>query len=89
MIFKWFENSLTGEIQYVTGQIYPMSSITELYHSWQDIISIESIDYLKIIFQAQMKELEQQLSLAQKQREEMQQALEDAKSNANANRCTM
>ena len=36
-----------------------------------------------------MKELEQQLNLAQKQREEMQQALEDAKSNANANRCTM
>ncbi|XP_078326177.1 chromosome-associated kinesin KIF4-like isoform X2 [Crassostrea virginica] len=36
--------------------------------------------------EAQMKELEQQLSLAQKQREEMQQALEDAKSNANANR---
>lgn len=36
--------------------------------------------------EAQMKELETQLSLAQKQKDEMQQALEDAKSNANANR---
>lgn len=35
-----------------------------------------------------MKELETQLSLAQKQKDEMQQALEDAKSNANANRYT-
>lgn len=36
-----------------------------------------------------MKELETQLSLAQKQKDEMQQALEDAKSNANANRYTL
>ncbi|XP_061164849.1 chromosome-associated kinesin KIF4-like [Saccostrea echinata] len=36
--------------------------------------------------ESQMKELEHQLSLAQKQKEEMQQALDDAKSNANANR---
>lgn len=35
-----------------------------------------------------MKELETQLNLAQKQKDEMQQALEDAKSNANANRYT-
>lgn len=35
-----------------------------------------------------MKELETQLSLAQKQKDEMQQVLEDAKSNANANRYT-
>ncbi|XP_048775989.2 chromosome-associated kinesin KIF4-like isoform X2 [Ostrea edulis] len=36
--------------------------------------------------ETQMKELEHHLELAQKQKEEMQQALEDAKSNANANR---
>lgn len=36
-----------------------------------------------------MKELETQLNLAQKQKDEMQQALEDAKSNANANRYTL